>query len=84
MSPFQQQPIPRANHGGKSTGGHREWIEVLAGSAVAAAANGILSECHPEPSKADIDGTKTFYLEKVGEFVSSIPQMGDAPIIKRI
>jgi 2-dehydro-3-deoxyphosphooctonate aldolase (KDO 8-P synthase) len=64
--------MPGAGPGGKSTGGHREWIEVLARAAVSAGTNGIFLECHPEPSKAKSDGPNAFYLDKVGEFVKQL------------
>lgn len=60
---------PGAGSGGKSTGGKREYLEVLARSAMAAGADGLFMECHPRPEKAKSDGPNAFYLEHVGAFV---------------
>jgi 2-dehydro-3-deoxyphosphooctonate aldolase (KDO 8-P synthase) len=63
---------PGAGAGGKSTGGKRENIEVLARAAVAAGADGLFLECHPNPASAKSDGPNAFYLEHVGEFVKQL------------
>ena len=63
---------PGAGAGGKSTGGKRENIEVLARAAVAAGADGLFLECHPNPAVAKSDGPNAFYLEHVGEFVKQL------------
>lgn len=60
---------PGAGAGGKSTGGRREIIEVLARAAMAAGADGLFMECHPRPEVAKSDGPNAFYLEHVGAFV---------------
>ena len=63
---------PGAGSGGKSTGGKRENIEVLARAAMAAGADGLFMECHPRPEVAKSDGPNAFYLEHVGTFVKQI------------
>jgi 2-dehydro-3-deoxyphosphooctonate aldolase (KDO 8-P synthase) len=63
---------PGAGPGGKSTGGKRQNIEVLARAAVAAGANGVFMECHPRPEAAKSDGPNAFYLEHVGTFVKQL------------
>ncbi|MBI2711277.1 MAG: 3-deoxy-8-phosphooctulonate synthase [Bdellovibrio sp.] len=63
---------PGGGVGGKSTGGKRENLEVLARAAMAAGANGVFVECHPEPAKAKSDGPNAFYLDKVGPFVRQL------------
>ncbi len=63
---------PGAGADGKSTGGKREFLEVLARSAFAAGADGMFMECHPEPAKAKSDGPNAFYLEHVGAFIRQI------------
>lgn len=63
---------PGAGSGGKSTGGKRENIEVLARAAVAAGANGVFLECHPNPAVAKSDGPNAFYLKNVGDFVRQL------------
>ncbi len=60
---------PGSGAGGKSTGGKREMIEVLARAAMAAGADGLFMECHPRPEVAKSDGPNAFYLEHVGTFV---------------
>lgn len=63
---------PGAGAGGKSTGGKREFLEVLARAAFAAGADGMFMECHPTPATAKSDGPNAFYLEHVGAFVRQI------------
>lgn len=63
---------PGGGPGGKSTGGKREYLEVLARAAFAAGADGLFMECHPRPQLAKSDGPNAFYLEHTGEFVRQI------------
>jgi len=63
---------PGAGAGGKSTGGKREMIEVLARAAMAAGADGLFMECHPRPEVAKSDGPNAFYLQHVGAFVKQM------------
>jgi len=63
---------PGGAPGGKSTGGKRENLEVLARAAIAAGADGIFMECHPNPDEARSDGPNAFYLEFVGQFVEQL------------
>ncbi len=64
--------VPGGGAGGKSTGGKREYLEVLARAAFAAGADGLFMECHPRPELAKSDGPNAFYLEHVGAFVKQI------------
>jgi 2-dehydro-3-deoxyphosphooctonate aldolase (KDO 8-P synthase) len=64
--------VPGGGAGGKSTGGKREYLEVLARAAFAAGADGLFMECHPRPELAKSDGPNAFYLEHVGTFVKQI------------
>jgi 2-dehydro-3-deoxyphosphooctonate aldolase (KDO 8-P synthase) len=66
---------PGAGAGGKSTGGKREILEVLARAALAAGADGVFMEVHPRPSEAKSDGPNAFYLEHVGAFVRQLLQI---------
>ena len=66
---------PGGGAGGKSTGGKRENLEVLARAAFAAGADGLFMETHPRPSEAKSDGPNAFYLEHVGTFVKQILQI---------
>lgn len=63
---------PGGGQGGKSTGGKREYLEVLARSAMAAGAEGLFMECHPRPHQAKSDGPNAFYLEYVGDFIRQL------------
>lgn len=60
---------PGGGPGGTTTGGKREYLETLARAAVAAGADGLFLECHPNPSQAKSDGPNALYLDKVGAFV---------------
>ncbi|CCH47792.1 3-deoxy-8-phosphooctulonate synthase [Pseudodesulfovibrio piezophilus] len=50
---------------GKASGGQREYIPVLASAAVAAGANGVFMECHPDPDNAKCDGPNSLPLDAV-------------------
>ena len=51
-----QLPGARADSDGVSTGGRREGVPVIAAAAVAAGADGVFLEFHPDPDKALCDG----------------------------
>jgi 2-dehydro-3-deoxyphosphooctonate aldolase (KDO 8-P synthase) len=74
---------PGGASGGKTTGGKREYLEVLARAAMAAGADGLFMECHPRPHEAKSDGPNAFPLEKVGAFVRQLLKIkalvGDLP-----
>lgn len=57
---------------GNATGGKREQILVLAKAAVAAGADGVFMECHPNPSQAKSDASTSLELTKVGGIVESL------------
>lgn len=57
---------------GNATGGKREQILVLAKAAVAAGADGIFMECHPDPSKALSDASTSLPLEQVRAVVEQL------------
>lgn len=50
---------------GDCTGGNREYIEYLAKAAVAAGADGVFLEVHPNPEKALSDGPNSLQLDNV-------------------
>ena len=50
---------------GNMTGGKREQIEVLARAAIAAGADGLFMECHPNPDKALSDSTTSLDMAKM-------------------
>lgn len=57
---------------GNATGGKREQILVLARAAVAAGADGVFMECHPNPEKALSDAATSLELSKVGGIIESL------------
>jgi 2-dehydro-3-deoxyphosphooctonate aldolase (KDO 8-P synthase) len=57
---------------GTITGGKREQILVLARAAVAAGADGVFMECHPNPEKALSDSTTALPLKDIKTIVESL------------
>ena len=57
---------------GNITGGKREQIIVLAKAAIAAGADGIFMECHPDPAKALSDSTTCLELTKVRDIIDML------------
>lgn len=57
---------------GTATGGKREQILVLARAAVAAGADGIFMECHPNPEKALSDAATALPLDQVKGIVEKL------------
>ena len=57
---------------GTATGGKREQILVLAKAAVAAGADGIFMECHPNPEKALSDSATALPLDNVKNIVEKL------------
>jgi 2-dehydro-3-deoxyphosphooctonate aldolase (KDO 8-P synthase) len=66
---------------GKSTGGQKEFIPVLARAAVAAGVAGIFIEVHKTPSRALSDGSNSLALKDVPGFLKMIMKIDK--IIKR-
>jgi len=72
MKNFGYPVVFDATHGvqlpggqGKSSGGQREFVAPLARAAIAAGADGIFLEIHPDPDSALSDGPNTLPLEQV-------------------
>ena len=61
---------PRTNGG--STGGRREGVPVIAKAAVAAGADGVFLEFHPEPDKALCDGPSCLSLEDARSLLTTL------------
>lgn len=55
---------------GTTSSGQREYVETLARSAVAAGANGLFMEVHPNPDKAPCDGPNMLFLDNIYEVLS--------------
>lgn len=56
---------------GKTTGGKRDQILVLAKAAIAAGADGLFMEVHPNPDQAKSDATTSLDLKKVPDYLDS-------------
>lgn len=63
---------------GNKTGGKREQILVLARAAVAAGADGIFMECHPNPDQAKSDASTSLELNKIKAIVESLLKIKEA------
>ena len=57
---------------GTSSGGQREFVPVLARSAVAAGISGLFMETHPDPDRALSDGPNTWPLSRMKELLSTL------------
>lgn len=57
--------VQKPGGNGKSTGGNREYVPTLAMAAVAAGADGIFMEAHPNPPQALSDGSNSIALDDV-------------------
>jgi len=57
---------------GTSSGGQREFVPVLARSAVAAGVAGVFMETHPEPEKALSDGANSWQLDKMEALLETL------------
>jgi 2-dehydro-3-deoxyphosphooctonate aldolase (KDO 8-P synthase) len=54
---------------GGCSGGQREYVPVLARAAVAAGADGVFMEVHPDPDKARCDGPNSWPLSQTRELL---------------
>ena len=57
---------------GGSTGGRRSGVPVIARAAVAAGADGVFLEFHPEPDKAKCDGPSALPLEAAAGLLTQL------------
>ncbi len=57
---------------GNASGGQREFVPILARSAVAAGIAGIFMETHPTPDKALSDGPNAWYLDKMADLLTML------------
>ncbi len=64
---------PRTSGG--STGGRREGVPIIAKAAVAAGADGVFLEFHPEPDKALCDGPSCLPLSEAGPLLETLKQV---------
>ncbi|HEY4215418.1 MAG TPA: 3-deoxy-8-phosphooctulonate synthase [Steroidobacteraceae bacterium] len=63
---------------GTASGGQREFIPVLARSAVAAGIAGLFMETHPDPSKALSDGPNAWPLDRMEALLGTLKQLDQA------
>jgi 2-dehydro-3-deoxyphosphooctonate aldolase (KDO 8-P synthase) len=63
---------------GDSSGGQREFVPVLARSAVAAGVAGIFMETHPNPAKALSDGPNAWPLDRMRSLLSTLSELDAA------
>jgi len=66
---------------GTSSGGQREFVPVLARSAVAAGVSGLFMETHPDPAKALSDGPNAWPLPRMAELLSTLKALDE--VVKR-
>ncbi|MGB5158128.1 3-deoxy-8-phosphooctulonate synthase [Desulfobacterium sp. N47] len=57
---------------GKSSGGERKFAPILAKAAVAAGADGIFMEVHPDPDKALCDGPNSLVLDSLYDLIKRL------------
>jgi 2-dehydro-3-deoxyphosphooctonate aldolase (KDO 8-P synthase) len=69
-----QQP----NQSSGVTGGKPEMIETLAKAGVAAGADGIFIETHPNPSQAKSDGANMLHLDKIDDLLGKLVKVRQA------
>jgi 2-dehydro-3-deoxyphosphooctonate aldolase (KDO 8-P synthase) len=63
---------------GSSSGGQRQFVPVLARSAVAAGISGLFMETHPNPDQALSDGPNSMPLHKMEELLTTLKIIDDA------
>lgn len=61
--------------GGRSTGGQREMVPILARSAIAAGCDGLFLETHPHPDQALSDGPNMVPLDQLPELLNTMSQL---------
>lgn len=67
-----QLPGADPRTGGASTGGRREGVSIIAKSAVAAGAQGVFLEFHPDPDKALCDAPSCLALEGAKDLLATL------------
>ncbi len=70
--------VQQPGAGGDRSGGQREFAPVLASSAVAAGADGVFVETHPEPDKALSDGPNMIPLAEMNELLKRLLRIREA------
>lgn len=70
--------VQKPGGNGTSTGGNREYVEPLAKAAMAAGADALFFEVHPDPDHALSDGPNMVKLDKFEEMLCRILRMREA------
>ncbi len=70
--------LPGGGGGGASSGGEPRWIETLARAAVAAGADGVFVEAHPDPANAPSDGANMLPLDRLHGLVQGLLAIREA------
>jgi len=73
-----QLPGADPRSGGASTGGRRDGVEVIARAAVAAGADGVFLEFHPDPDKALCDGPSCLPLDGATALLARLKRLHEA------
>lgn len=63
---------------GASTGGRREGVPIIAKSAVAAGADGVFLEFHPDPDKAKCDGPSCLALSEAAGLLETLKKIHES------
>lgn len=64
--------VQRPGEGGGVSGGEPEYIPALVRSAIAAGADALFLEVHPDPARAPSDATNMLQLEKLGPLLEEV------------
>ncbi|MDP2469432.1 MAG: 3-deoxy-8-phosphooctulonate synthase [Candidatus Palauibacterales bacterium] len=64
--------LPGGGEGGALSGGEPRWIETLARAAVAAGADGVFVETHPDPATAPSDGANMLPMARLQPLLESL------------
>ena len=67
---------------GSASGGHREFVPVLARAAVAAGVSGVFMETHPDPARALSDGPNAWPLDRMRSLLEVLQHI-DAAVKRR-
>jgi len=73
-----QLPGADPRTGGASTGGRRAGVPVIAKAAIAAGADGVFLEFHPEPDKALCDGPSCLPLDRAAALLKTLKALHEA------
>lgn len=67
---------------GESSGGDRRFVPALARAAVAAGADGVFIECHPDPDKALCDGPNSWPVARLPELLQNLAALWKVPRVE--